>query len=189
MAGPTASMVRSLVRSWPMLSALGAGLVLIAVAAGALEAAASAAGGPATGPGGVAVGAGLVGCGIAAFGWALLALRSGRSPAPRSVLASALGVLGLSAALVASGATPILEVAALPLLVADVFVIAVAAGAAAELRRMRQRRTLPARTSVIGVLVGAVLVAALATPALAATPAGDLAVPHGDGHGMEHRHP
>ncbi|KZE92507.1 hypothetical protein AVP42_02661 [Agromyces sp. NDB4Y10] len=54
-------------RSWPMLGALGAGLVLAALAAGA----------------GGATQVALAGLGIAALGWGVLSLRAGRALAPR----------------------------------------------------------------------------------------------------------
>ena len=41
------------------------------------------------------------------------------------------------------------------------------------------RAAVDGRLSLVGLLAGAVLVAGLATPALAATRAGELAVPHG----------
>jgi hypothetical protein len=171
-----------------MLSGLGAGLVLLATAAGV----------PTT-AGGLAAGAVLTGCGIAALGWAVLGLRAGRPPAPRAALGSAVGVMGISGALVVSGTAAMLRSPVLPLLAAEVFVFAVAVGAAAELRRRRRRglgpdrgrgrdEAVPARTSVLGLAVGATLVAALATPALAATSAGELAVPHGELHDAGHAH-
>lgn len=157
-----------------MLAALGAGLVLTAVAAGA---------------GGYA-GAVLVGCGVAALGQGVFGLRSGRVVAPATTLGGCLGVLAGSAVVVVTGSAAVLGVAVMPLLAADLFVLVVAFGAAADLRarrvpagtrsggRERQRR-LP----IVGMLVGAALTAALATPALAATEAGDSAVPHGQLHG------
>ncbi|WP_350348776.1 hypothetical protein ABIQ69_02250 [Agromyces sp. G08B096] len=196
-------------RSWPMLAAVGAGLVLIAVAAGAGGASAW----------GIAASIVLTGCGAAALGWGVLALRAGEVPAPRATLVASAGALAASGALVASGAAPSLGIAVLPLAVADVFLLVVAVAAAAEFRAGRR----PARDdgrrrsardgrdelddrdgsagrvgrdgsagggglSVVGLLLGAALVSGLATPALAATDAGELAVPHGELHGGGHGH-
>ncbi|GAA1790325.1 hypothetical protein GCM10009748_26370 [Agromyces lapidis] len=181
-------MLRDFVRGWPMLAALGAGLVLTATAAGVSGTAGSPGG---TGAGGVVVGAVLAGCGIAALGWAVFALRKGSLVAPRSALAVSLGVLGAPGALLATGAAAELGVAVLPMLAAGLFAIVVAVGAAVEIRRLRRRRrtALPPRRPAIGLVAGAALVAALATPALAGTAAGELAVPHGELHGTGHQHP
>lgn len=175
-------------RSWPMLAALGAGLVLTAVAAGA---------------GGYA-GAALVGCGIAALAQGVLALRAGRLVAPASTLGGCLGVLAGSAAVVVTGSAGALDIAIMPLLAADLFVLVVAFGAAADLRKRRgaaatatatavadgfvartrrEAREPQRRFPIMGMLAGAALTAALATPALAATEAGGQAVPHGQLHG------
>ncbi|MFF2271839.1 hypothetical protein ACFVTX_06180 [Agromyces sp. NPDC058136] len=190
------SWVPDLVRGWPMLAALGAGLVLTATAAGAIASgAADVAGG--TGVGGGAAGVALAGCGLAALGWAVLALHTGRVPAPRTVLAASLGALAASGLLPAAGSTAAaLGIAVMPLLAADVFVVVVALGAAGALRggpRADRRRArspgAPAARSVLGLVVGAALVAALATPALAGTAAGELAVPHGELHVSGHGHP
>jgi hypothetical protein len=164
-----------------MLAALGAGLVLTAVAAGA---------------GGYA-GAALVGCGIAALAQGVLALRAGRLVAPASTLGGCLGVLAGSAAVVVTGSAGALDIAIMPLLAADLFVLVVAFGAAADLRKRRgaaaadvtvartrrEAREPQRRLPIMGMLAGAALTAALATPALAATEAGGQAVPHGQLHG------
>ncbi|MCP2370764.1 hypothetical protein BJ978_001440 [Agromyces terreus] len=204
------SALTDLTRSWPMFAALGAGLVLTAVGAGALGATAW----------GTAAAVALVGSGVAALGWGVAALRAGRAPAPRGTLVVSLGIIAASGAVIASGAAPDLGVSVLPMLAADVFLVAVAFGAAAALRSRRVERAdaagprradaagprradasgprradasggrrSGARASTIGMLVGATLVAALATPALAATEAGEVAVPHGELHGdVGHHH-
>lgn len=161
-------------RSWPMLAAFGAGLVLLALAAGA--------GGPAQPV--------LAVFGIAALGWGVLALRAGRVLAPSLVLGVAAASLVGTGAAVASGAAAMTDVPPAASAAASVFIVVVALAAGFTLRR---RRRDPARTSrpdgswragsdlasVLGLVAGAALVAALATPALAATPAGEQAVPHG----------
>jgi len=111
-------------RSWPMLGALGAGLVLAALAAGA----------------GGAPQVVLAGLGVAALGWGGLSLHAGRILAPRAVLATA------ATALVSLGLLVMVD----------------------------------GRASLLGLVGGAALVAALATPALAATDAGRQAQPHGE---------
>jgi hypothetical protein len=162
-----------------MFAALGAGLVLTAVAAGA---------------GGVPAVV-LVGFGVAALAQGILGFRAGRVVAPATTVSGCLVVLAGSAALVTSGGAATLGIAVLPLIAADVFVLVVALGAAAELRARRATpgAVRPARTRadrrrlpVIGMIAGAALTAALATPALAATEAGDVAVPHGQLHDGGH---
>lgn len=177
-----------------MLAALGAGLVLTAAGAGALtgaDGAVDGAGG--TRVGGAVTGAVLAGCGLAALGWAAFALHAGRLPAPRATLAASLGVLAASGGLLATGAASSVGLTVLPLLAADALVLVVALGSAGGVRR-RDRRRRPGdaaseRNPLLGLVVGAVLVAALATPALAGTAAGELAVPHGELHGIDHQHP
>ena len=162
-------------RSWPMLAAVGAGLVLLAMAAGA---------GGGTQPV-------LAVLGIAALGWGVLALRAGSVLAPAIVLGVAAASLVGAGAVVASGAAAMTDVPPAALAAASVFIVVVALAAGVALRRRRQedpvRATRPGGSSragsdlaaVLGLVAGAVLVAALATPALAATEAGRQAVPHG----------
>jgi hypothetical protein len=201
----------TMTRSWPMLGALGAGLVLAALAAGA----------------GGAPQVALAGLGVAALGWGALSLHAGRILASRAVLATAATALVSLGLLVTAGAMS--DAAVLPLAAASTFIVAVALSAALTLRlrrgahvdrsprprpidrsprpRPRYRRTsaspaalvlhgdapaghesAPAANrgavdglpSLLGLLGGAVLVAALATPALAATEAGRQAQPHGE---------
>ncbi|MGR0318632.1 hypothetical protein [Agromyces sp. ZXT2-3] len=174
-------------RSWPMLAALGGGLVGTALAAGA----------------GGAPQVVLAGLGVAALGWGVLSLRSGRPLAPRTVLAASVAALLLAGAAVASGS--VADVPGLPLATACAFLAAVALSVAPAARHGRAVPAQPeasvvdrtpagrpaharpspaaeARRSLAGLAIGAVLVSALATPALAATEAGRSAVPHGE-HG------
>ncbi|GAA1829497.1 hypothetical protein [Agromyces salentinus] len=184
-----------LTRSWPMFAALGAGLVLTAVGAGALGSSGW----------GTAAAVVLVGSGLAALGWGVAALRAARVPAPGVTLLVSLVLIAASGAVIASGAAPAVGIAVLPLLVADLFVVVVAVGAAATVRSrrggptdaasgrppvevgaVRGRRSGGPAATAIGMVIGAALVAALATPALAATDAGEDAVPHGELHGNLH---
>ena len=167
-------------RSWPMLAAVGAGLVLLAVAAGAV---------------GIVQPVAAV-FGVAALAWSVLALRAGRLVAPVSALVACSAFLVGAGALVATGWVGRADVAAGPLVAASAFIVVVAASCALALRLERVTTTAPARAarpegppvvgfdrrSLVGLVAGAALVAALATPALAATPAGGQAVPHGE-HG------
>lgn len=172
----------AMTRSWPMLGGLGAGLVLAALGAGA----------------GGAPRVVLAGLGVAALGWGVLSLRADRMLAPRGVLAVAVAALAVGAGAVAGGAMA--DVAGLPLAAASAFVAWVALAAALAVRARRAAPATPealrvgdraepvsrdgvdARRSLAGLAMGALLVSALATPALAATEAGELAVPHGE-HG------
>ena len=170
----------TLARTWPMLSALGGGLVLLALAAGA---------------GGVAGGA-LAVAGIAGLSWGVLSLRAGRAIVPAVALGVSTAVLVGAGALVGTGLAAATGVAVGALVAASVF-IAVVAGHTAFLVRRRSRAAratadghraadaasgpaIDGRLSLAGLVVGALLVAGLATPALAATEAGELAVPHGE---------
>ncbi|MGR0218764.1 hypothetical protein [Agromyces sp. ZXT2-6] len=166
----------AMTRSWPMLGALGAGLVLAALAAGA----------------GGAPQVVLAGLGVAALGWGVLSLRAGRIAAPRTVLGVAVAALLAGGAAVVAGA--VTDVAGLPLAAASVFIastglsaaFAVRAGRAETLRVEESAKSASrdphALSTLVGLAVGAALVSALATPALAATEAGEAAVPHGQ-HG------
>ncbi|MCD1570328.1 hypothetical protein [Agromyces mediolanus] len=183
-------MLPAALRSWPALAALGAGLVLAALAAGA------------TGP--VAVGV-LFAAGLAALAWAFAALRAGGPVLPRTTLAVGLTVVVGLALVVGAGAAPQLGLAGLPTIAAAGFALVVAVGAAARLRGAHApgegpdetRDAAPASASpaapaatrtrhpvaaTLGLVAGAALVAALATPALAGTEPGELAVPHGELH-------
>lgn len=164
----------TLARTWGMLSALGAGLVLLALAAGA---------------GGTAAGV-LAGAGAAGLGWGVLSLRAGRALAPRAALGVCAGLLVAAGVLVGSGLAGPAEVPVGPLVAASALIAVVAGNAALVVRRRRTprpdgepaRAAVDGRLSLVGLVAGALLVAGLATPALAATEAGELAVPHGE-HG------
>ncbi|WP_419817864.1 hypothetical protein [Glaciibacter flavus] len=170
-AAPTALGVRA---SWPALAALGAGLVHLAVAASAP----------------VVLTVVLVALGIAEIGWALTVLRAGRVMAVRSTLAVAASSSAVWVAIAFTlGATGIADpadsVPLLPLAAATLFTFYIAVEMA---RVTRSGKTATAATGtggrlIVGLVIGAAIVAAVATPALAATDAGKLAHPHGE-HGF-----
>jgi hypothetical protein len=176
----------SFTRSWPSLAATGAGLIQLAIAAGVV----TGAGGEsrAAGPGVLAVV--LLVLGPAALGWAALVLVRGEIVAPR------LGMLGSVAAIVALTGMLMAEPTRTSILavgVAVAFLVITGAASALEYRRRTrggagETAVRTARASAIGVLVGAAAVAALVTPALASTEAGQLAPDHSEhmvvpGHG------
>lgn len=175
----------ALARTWPMLCALGAGLVLLALAAGA---------------GGIAGGA-MAAAGAAGLGWGVLSLRAGRALVPGVVLGTCAALLVGAGVLVGSGLAEAAGVPVGSLLAASVFIVVVAGHCAVVVRgrsgahRARDGRSpAPARAAavdgrlpLVGLVVGALLVAGLATPALAATEAGRAAVPHGE-HGDQQHH-
>jgi hypothetical protein len=174
----------TMARTWPMLAAFGGGLVLLALAAGA---------------GGTAGGV-LAAAGIAGLGWGVLSLRAGRAIVPAITLGVSVALLVGAGVVVGAGLAADIGGAVGPLVAASVFV-AVVAGHAAFVVRRRARAARPTperpgttatdaafrpavdgRLSLVGLVAGALLVAGIATPALAATEAGELAVPHGE-HG------
>jgi len=159
---------------WPALFAWGAGLIHIAVAAGAPP----------------AVLVPLAALGVAELAWGVATLRIGRMPLVRTTLA--VGVLAILAGLVLA----LFDLMAwIPLVSTSVMLVAIAGAAAVTIRRRARgsaaetsvRSSVPAGRTLIGVLVGALLVSALTTPALAQTKAGDYAVPHGEMTG-QHGH-
>jgi hypothetical protein len=174
-------------RLWTAFAALGAGLIHVAVGASA--------------PLPLAVL--LVGFGIAELAWGVAALSLGRLPVPRAVTGAALipvFVWGITAAL-GSGLGVSAEATGLPLYsmtVASLFNLFVALVVAVRQRR-RLIATAEVRASVAdlprtapaaaggwrfltALTLGGVLFSGLTTPALAATDAGQLAVPHGTSH-------
>lgn len=158
---------------WPALASLGAGLVLFATAAGA--------------PVGVAVPVGIVGA--LEIAWAFAVLRAGHLVAPRAaIVGGAVGLVG-SGFLLLTG-----PLALIPFLALFVFHWSIAIAAVIELRGQNARRAAAdgaalrsprqRRSGVfaLALVIEAMLVAAIATPALAASEAGEFAVPHGTSH-------
>ena len=159
----------AVVRTWLGFLALGAGLIHLALVIGSPLAAAIP----------------LLLIGIAEFGWGVVTFASTRIPLPRVARIGVLvPILGWVTLLVVGGAA--IGVRILPMLVASLLDVAIAVAITIVLRRTpREGAPLAAGRYLLAVGVGALIVAALTTPALAATEAGEFAVPHGtfpDGH-------
>lgn len=161
--------VQAFVRQWAALGALGLGLVACGIGAGHLAHH-------------LAVGIALAAIGLVAVGWGVLALR-GPAPAPRAAAGAALATgpaVLLSAPLTAT-ATTAAEGAALVLALGVGILLAVGQRSAAD---PRPHRRAPGGAGQAGTLAaGALLVALVTVPGLAATEAGAHAVPHGS-HGL-----
>lgn len=158
-------------RTWAALGALGFGLVASGTGAGHLE----------HHP---AVGVALAAAGIAAIGWAVLALR-GPAPVPRAVVAALLvaGPATLLSAPLTGTATSAAEGAALVLALGAAILLALGRRAAAAPDRPDRLHRLGGAGQAGVLALGALLVALVTVPGLAATEAGAHAVPHGS-HGL-----
>lgn len=155
-------------RTWSALGALGFGLVANGLGAGHLAHH-------------LAAGVALAATGLAAVGWAVLALR-GPAPAQRAAVVGLLaaGPAALASAPLTGTATTAAEGAALVLALGSAILLALgtrAAGAPGRPHRLGG----PGQAAVL--TVGALLVALVTVPGLAATEAGAHAVPHGS-HGL-----
>jgi hypothetical protein len=161
--------LRALTRQWSSLAALGLGLVACGVGAGHLEHH-------------LPVGVALAAFGLVAIGWGVLALR-GPAPVPRAAAGVALasGPAVLLSAPLTGTATTAAEGAALVLALAVGILLALGLRAAGS---PGPRRRAPSGAGQAGTLAaGALLVALVTVPGLAATEAGAHAVPHGS-HGL-----
>src|SRR4051794_23707258 len=154
-------MVTAVLRTWLGFLALAAGLVHVALVIGS--------------PPPVAVV--LLVVGAAEFTWGALAVAWPTPPIPQLARGLAfLPVIGWALLLVVAGADSLgpltSSVQLLPMLVASLFDLLVAAGLTLMLRRAgRADRDRPARR-VVAMIAGAIVIAALTAPALAATEAG-----------------
>jgi len=150
------------VRSWPSVSAWGAGLITAALGAGAIVL-------PDSGAVARGLGIGMVILGLASLTWGAAVLSAGRLVVPRLALGGTLLALLLTASLMfASPAhTSILGVTA-----GAALLVVVGATVAVHLRRTRQDAA-HSRTaqpmSVVGLLVASAVIAVVVTPALGAT--------------------
>ena len=165
---------RAAAPSWPAVAAWGGGLIQLALGAGAIT-------GVGEDPAIRVAGVVLTVIGAAALGWGAAALARGRIVVPR------LGVAGSLAGVLAAAATMALDparVSVFAVAAGSALLVAVALGCALALRRAarsaREKAVDAARPGYLGLIVGAVLVAGIVTPALAATEAGQHAVPHGE---------
>lgn len=167
--------------TWAVMAGWGAGLIAIALGAGALSA---------ENTGFRVIGVALITSGVVIIAWGAVTLARGHIIVPRVGIAVAVGaIILLSAAMmVAPTQISVLSVATASLLL----VIGGGACALTVRRAARGTRSEAAPGSsrtILGVLSGAVVVAALVTPALAATEAGQLAPDHSE-HSFvnEHQH-
>ncbi|MEN2740303.1 hypothetical protein ABCS02_21105 [Microbacterium sp. X-17] len=154
-------------RTWPALLAWGAGLLHLALGAAIVSGAHAVATD-------VVLGA-LIVLGAAELVWGIVAIRADAPPAPRVAVAGAVVAIGMGAAALAVGGSLFAVAAATAL--------ATGAGAFAA-RRLRTRRAASAdpgrpRPFVVPLVLGTILVAGIATPALATTDAGLHAVHDG----------
>lgn len=163
----------AVVRAWLGFIALGAGLIHLALVIGS--------------PPAIAVPLLIVG--VAEFGWGVFAFTAPRIPFARAARIGALvPILGWVAVILTGGGTG-LGLRTLPMLVASLFDLAVAIGITVVLRRAAAgSRPIGTVRYLVGLGIGALLVAALTTPALAATEAGEYAVPHGELPGTHSSH-
>ena len=158
--------------SWTAFAAWGGGLIQLALGAGAIT---GVGGGPAIRVAGIF----LTVIGVVAIGWGAATLARGRIVVPR------LGIAGSLAGILATAAAMSLDptrVSVFAVAAASALLVAVALRCAWALRRASRPTTTrdAARPRLIGLFVGALLVAGVVTPALAATEAGQHAVPHGE---------
>ena len=163
--------------SWPAFAAWGGGLIQLALGAGAIT-------GAGEGSAVRAAGSLLAVVGVAAIGWGALTLARGRIVVPRlSIAGSLAGILALVGAMALDPS----RVSVFAVAAASALLLGVAFGCALALRRASRPETRDAaRPRLIGLFVGALLVAGVVTPALASTEAGRHAVPHGEL--VEHGH-
>jgi hypothetical protein len=161
----------TITRTWLAFAAVGTGLIHFALVVGSP----------------LALGVILAIIGLLEFGWGVLTFARETVPFPRLVLVGALApLLGWGALLVISTAAEDPAIASalpfFPLAVASLFELFIATVVAVHLRRASE--VSPVAPSVarylLGLAAGALVVAALTTPALAATAAGSVAQPHGE---------
>ena len=172
-----------IIRNWLAFAAIGTALIHLALVVSSP----------------LAVGIVLAIIGLAELVWGVAMMASGRLLLPRVALAGAVVPIILWSAVllvaVESDATVVSSLRFLPLSLAAVLEIFVAGAIAIHIRRSfvadSSRDASDARPAdvatnppagryLLGLLVGSIAVASLTTPALAATQAGDYAVPHGE---------
>lgn len=159
---------RGSVVAWAAVAAWGAGLIGLAIGAGALP------------QGGAARGAGIALLALGAGGlvWGAATLARGRIVVPRAGVAGALA--GIAAATVAVAVDPV-RTSVLAAAAATALLVTVALSCAGVLRARSRGKADAAPPRVWAILAAAVIVAGVVTPALGATEAGRNATFHG-GH-------
>lgn len=162
-------MTISITRAWLAFAAIGAGMIHLALVVSS--------------PFPLAAAPALLGA--AELGWGVAALAREVLPAPRIALgaAASAALASVAASVLAGSAAPVTG-AALPLALAASLDSLLVALLIAESTRRRRSAVVPqsgwpVARSVLAIAVGAVVVGAVTTPALAATEAGRQARPHG----------
>jgi hypothetical protein len=177
-------------RIWMALASLGAGLVHLAIGAGS--------------PLSLAIF--LIGFGVAEIVWGLSIMARAHTVLPRTVMVAslipvALWALLLTVLIVAGSSSLASTVPLLPMAVGSLLNLYVSGSLAVARRRFDRESDAAASVSsttwadaaagqpqagryVLGLVFGALLVSGMVTPALAATNAGQYAVPHGS-HGFD----
>lgn len=174
-----------LARTWLAFAAIGTGLIHFALVVGSP----------------LALGIILAIVGLVEFGWGVLTFAREDVALPRLVLLGALAPLlawGLLLVTSTAAETPAIaqSLPVFPLAIATLFELFIAVTIALHLRRQSEHKPAARAPGVgrhlIGLAVGGLIVAALTTPALAATQAGNYVVPHGDHTGgffdLPHQH-
>ncbi len=171
----------TITRTWLAFAAIGTGLIHFALVIGSP----------------LALGLVLAALGLTEFGWGVLTFAREKLVAPRVALVVALvPVIAWTLLLVTSSVGEAPQIAAsfgfLPLAVASLFELFAVAILGVHLRRHRDTDAAPKFPSVVryllGLAVGAFVVAGLTTPALAATEAG-LFSTHGSNSGTSTEEP
>ncbi|QYH34936.1 hypothetical protein [Salinibacterium sp. M195] len=167
----------AIIRTWIAFAAVGTGLIHVALVIGSP----------------LALGIPLAVLGFVEFGWGILAFTRDQLPFARAAMVVAIaplvawGLLITAASLFQAPALgAILDV--VPWGIAAIFQLSVAGMLARQSRRLREGKRAAASTPgagryLVALMVGALAVSALTTPALAATEAGIYAQPHGEHDG------
>lgn len=164
----------TITRGWIAFAAIGTGLIHLAIVIGVP----------------LPFGSALLVIGLAELTWGVCAMARTRLPLPRAAFAGALiPVLLWAAVLSVAVALDTPSIAAplpfLPLAIATVLELFAAAVLGVHLRRPVAPVAEPsAGRYLAGLLAGSLAVAALTTPALAATASGEVAQPHGEHTGL-----
>lgn len=166
-----------IIRTWLALAAIGAGLIHVALVIGAP----------------LGVGLVLAVIGLAEFAWGVMTFSGDSLPLPRIALAGAtLPVLGwgllLGASAVAEASATVSTLPFVPLAIASVFELFIAAVIGRHLRVPEPTASRGAARYLVGLVVGGLVVAALTAAALAATPAGGSTSPGGTFVVPDHGH-